>query len=301
MAAKDFYKILNLKKSASKEEIKKSYRTLARKFHPDLNPNGKTAEEKFKEVSEAYETLIDDEKRKIYDAGGFDPSQRPSPGGTSYYHQTQSQDDSRYRDIFREAFGGGINFEDLFSQQERGRQSRPLKGEDQLFRLEVPFKDSILGSEQTVVLPTGEKIAVTIPAGVKSGQKLKLTGRGGPGFNKGPNGDLFIEILVKDSTQFKRLGNDIEVEVPVLFSVALLGGSVRVPTPDGQVELTLPAGVSSGTKMRVKGKGVRKSPPGDLYAALKITVPKKIPTDLKKAVEDWHKTYGEKLGEEASK
>ncbi len=291
---KDYYKILNVSKTAKADEIKKSYRTLARKYHPDLNPNNKSAEDKFKEVSEAYEVLSDDEKRKIYDAGGMDPRQQYTGQQPPYYQYTQSNDNSRYRDIFRDAFGD-FDFEDLINQQTQRKTHRKsrqsFRGEDQIFQMDIDFITSVLGAEQTISLPTDDKLAVKIPAGVKTGQKLKLSGRGGPGFNGGPAGDLYIEIHVKPSTQYTRVGDNIEVEVPVLFSKALLGGSVRVPTMDGFVEVKLPLGISTGTKLRIKDKGIRKpQSPGDLFAVIKITLPKEITPELKEALKVWQET-----------
>jgi DnaJ-class molecular chaperone len=283
---KDYYKTLKVEKNATKEDIKKSYRTLARKYHPDLNPNNKSAEERFKEISEAYDVLSDEKKRAEYDAGGSE-AQQAAAHQRNYYRQSQAADNSRYRDIFRDAFGD-FDFEDLMKQQtqRQGRQVYP--GEDQVFKMDIDFNLSILGAEQIITLPTGEKLSIKIPAGIKSGQKLKLSERGVPGYNGGPRGDLYIEIDVKPSTEYTRKGNDLEVEVPVLFSKALLGGSIRVPTVDGAVELNLPVGVSSGTKLRIKGKGIRKTEqPGDLYAVIKITLPKEITPELKDALKAW--------------
>ncbi len=294
--AKDYYKILNVSRSAKDDEIKKSYRELARKYHPDLNPNSKEAEEKFKEISEAYEVLSDDEKRATYDAGGFDPSKQGFQRGPFYTH-TQSGDSSRYRDIFNENFGG-INFEDLIKEQARRQGTQPFRGEDHIFQMEIEFKDAVLGADKIFSLPNGSKISAKIPAGIKTGQKIKLAGRGGPGYNGGPSGDLYIEIHVRSSPQFKRIGNDLEVEVSVLFSKALLGGKIRIPTIDGTVELDLPSGVSTGTRLRLKGKGIKKDKnPGDLYAVVKITMPKEITPELKVAVEKWHEAMEAKAGE----
>jgi DnaJ-class molecular chaperone len=295
-ATKEYYKTLNVAKTASQEEIKKSYRSLARKFHPDLNPNNKKAEDKFKEINEAYEVLGDVEKRKTYDAGGFDPQQPSADRPGTYYHYTQSADSSRYRDIFRDNF----DFEDLINQQAQQQRAQSFRGEDQIFKMEIGFDTSVLGAEQNITLPTHEKLSMKIPPGVKTGQKLKLSGRGGTGYNGGPPGDLYIEIHVKPSSQYVRKGDDIEVEVPVLFSTALLGGSIRVPTVDGAVEVKLPPGTSSGTKLRIKDKGIRNTPsPGHLYAVIKITLPKEISPELKQAIKNWHESHAN-LKEEAT-
>lgn len=294
--AKDYYKILNVSRDAKKDEIKKSYRKLARKYHPDLNPNNKESESLFKEVSEAYMVLSDKEKRAAYDSGGVDPNAQDFRQGP-YYRETQSGDSSRYRDIFNENFGG-INFEDLFKEQAHRQKNQSFRGEDHIFQMEIDFKDAVLGGDQTFSLPNGDKISAKIPGGIRTGQKIKLAGRGGPGYNGGPNGDLYIEIQVRPSSVFKRVGDDLEVEVPVLFSRAILGDKVQVPTIDGTVELSLPKGVNSGTRLRLKGKGVQKrNQPGDLFAVIKITMPKEVTPELKEAVKTWQESVDNKAGE----
>ncbi len=293
---KDYYQLLNVSRSASGEDIKKSYRTLARKYHPDLNPNNKEAEAKFKEVSEAYEVLSDKDKRTIYDAGGFDPATQGSRQGP-FYSQTQAGDSSRYRDIFNETFGG-IDFEELFKQQAQRQGRQSFRGEDHLFQMNIEFKEATLGAEKIFTLPNGNKISAKIPAGIKTGQKIKLVGKGGPGYNGGPSGDLFIEIHVGHSAQFKRVGDNLETEVSVLFSRAILGGKIRIPTIDGAVELDLPKGVTTGTKLRIKGKGIQKDKkPGDLFAVVKIEMPKEATPELKEAVKKWHDGFAAKTGE----
>ena len=284
---KDYYKILNLSKKATNAEIKKSYRNLARKYHPDLNPNNKVAEDKFKEVSEAYEVLSDDSKRKKYDSGEYNISGNQGHNQDAAYYKTQANQNSRYQDIFRENFGD-FNFEDIFNQQ--GQRSRAMRGEDQIYKMEVEFKEAVLGVEKTFTMPNGNKIAAKIPAGIRSGQKIKLAGRGGPGYNGGPAGDAFIEIQVKSSDQFKVDGQNIETQVPLLFSTAILGGKIRVPTVDGAVEIDIPEGINSGTKLRIKGKGLpgtQGRSNGDLYAVIKITLPEKISSELKECISKW--------------
>lgn len=292
--SKDYYELLNVSKTATLDEIKKSYRTLARKYHPDLNPNNKVAEAKFKGISEAYEVLSDKDKRAKYDAGGMEEQQQQhSYYSNPRYSQTQGVDDSRYQDIFRRNFDG-INFDDIFGGINNSRQ-QSFRGEDLLFKMTVDFKDSILGSEKLITLPNGEKISVKIPSGIKTGQKIKLKDRGGPGYNNGPRGDLLIEIEVSPSDTFKRVNDDLEIEVPLLFSKSILGGKVKVPTIDGAVELDVPVGISSGQKLRIKGKGVKTSKnAGDLYAIIKIIMPKEVSPELKAAVANWEKTYHSK-------
>jgi len=284
----DYYKVLGVEKKADDAEIKKAYRKLAKKYHPDLNPNDKSAEEKFKEVSEAYETLSDKEKRSTYDSGSFDPRRRQAgrysqDDGSSYYSYTQGADNARYQDIFRQNFGGagGGGFEDFFSGA-RQRPRGPRKGEDVTYRLAVDFKDAVLGSEKVLTLNDGKKISTKIPAGINSGQKIKFKERGEPGYEGGPAGDVYVKIEVELSKTFERVGDDLEIKIKVPFEKALLGKSVRVETVDGAVDLNLPKGVTTGSKLRIKGKGIRKtSAPGDLYAVVQIDLPKEIDDELK--------------------
>lgn len=279
---KDYYATLGLSKDATKDEIKKSYKKLARKYHPDLNPKNKVAEDMFKDVSEAHEVLTDDEKRKQYDLSGSGHNQRtggPQDHGP-FYSESNAEDDSRYQDIFENIFGQG------FSQG--SQRHRKMRGHDTQYTMEIDFKESILGHDKTFTTREGKNIQVKIPAGLKSGQKLRFRGLGEPSHSGGESGDMFIQINVKPSDEFKRNGDDLEIEIPVLFSKAILGGREIIKTVDGQVELNIPAGVSSGTKIRIKGKGVHKKDNlGDLYAIVKIIIPKDIPAELVGKIKEW--------------
>ncbi|MDC1174886.1 J domain-containing protein [Bacteriovoracaceae bacterium] len=282
----EHYATLGVKKDASLDEIKKAYKKLARKYHPDLNPNNKEAEDNFKKIALAYEILGDDKKRQEYDQEGeyFNQQQQAGRHGP-FYQDSQSGDYSRYQDIFG----------DLFNQH-RQRQNLKSKGEDFLYRMEVDFKDAVLGASREFSLPQGKKISVSIPPGIKSGQKLRFKNLGGEGFNGGPKGDVYVEIDVRPSSTYTRAGKNIEIEIPILFSKAILGGKIRVPCLDSEVEMTIPEGVSSGTKLRVKGKGIRlKDNPGDLFVKIKITVPKNIPDELKDQIRQWEVLREEKV------
>jgi len=293
---KDYYKILGVEKSASKDEIKKAYKKLARTYHPDLNPNNKKAEEKFKELSEAYEIIGDDSKRQQYDRGEFDSPGQGSgreQGQGPYYYRTQGADSARYKDMFREAFGG-IDIEELlrgaggsfYSEGKRG----PRRGEDTIYKMEVEFLDSIIGGQRQFTTPEGKNISVKIPAGIKSGQKLRFAGLGNPGLSGGPAGDMYVQIEVRPSDKFHREGDNLEVELPIYFSTALLGGPARVDTPYGEVEVNVPRGVNSGTKLKIKEKGVRTNKgAGDLFAKIKILIPNQIDPKLEAAVREWQK------------
>lgn len=274
----DHYTTLGIKKGATTAEIKKAYKKLARKYHPDLNPNNKEAEANFKKITLAHEILSDDKKRQEYDQESeYSNHQQQAGSHGPFYQDSQSGDYSRYQDIFG----------DLFNQN-RQRQNVKSKGEDFLYRMEVEFQDAVLGANREFSLPHGKKISVTIPPGIKAGQKLRFKNLGGEGFNGGPKGDVYVEIDIRPSTTYTRVGKNLEIEIPILFSKAILGGKIRVPCLDSEVEMTIPEGVSSGTKLRIKGKGIRfKDHPGDLFVKIKIIVPKVLPDDLKDQIRKW--------------
>ncbi len=283
---KNYYQILGLEKSATKDEIKKAYKTLARKYHPDLNPNNKAAEEKFKEISTAHEILSDDAKRKQYDLGDSDFSSQANHKSEQgpFYYKTQADDYARYKDFFRDAFGGAS-----FHTEE----AAAYKGMDTQYKMEINFIDAILGTEKQFTLPDGKSISVKIPEGIKSGQKLRFANLGEPGFNGGPNGDMYLQIEVKASDQFTRIDDNLEVELPISFATAILGGKARAATPYGEIEINIPKGVNSGTKLKIKEKGVRsKGKVGDLLVKIKILIPKEIDAKLEQAIKEWQAKEG---------
>jgi curved DNA-binding protein len=293
--AKDYYAVLGVAKDASAEDIKKSYRKLALKYHPDKNPGDKKAEEKFKEITEAYAVLSDPEKKKQYDQFG-----------EAGFHQRFSQEDI-FRgfdvgDIFRE-FGFGTD--DIFSQLfggARGRTTfygggarpRAVKGQDFVLRAAIPFRQAVRGGERRVDFQRDgriEHLQVRIPPGVESGQRLRIAGKGGPSPAGGPPGDLFLEINVEPDPRFTREGHDLYVKVQVPFSGACLGTSVAVPTLEGEKRVKVPAGMSGGGKIRLKGFGVPgpKKGKGDLYAVVEVAVPSKLNERQKELLEKLQK------------
>jgi curved DNA-binding protein len=279
----DYYKILGLDKNASTEDIKKAYRKLARKYHPDVNPNNKEAHKKFQEINEANEVLSDPEKRKKYDQYGKDwqhaeqfekarqqqQRQRTYGGGGEEYFG--GGDESNFSDFFESLFGGM-----------GGRSSRreaKFRGQDFQAELHLSLREAYTTHQRTITLD-GKNIRITIPAGVEDGQKIRLKGYGAPGINGGPNGDLYITFVIQDDPQFKRLGNDLYTNAEINLYTAVLGGETTVDTLSGKLKLKVPAGTQNDTRTRVRGKGFpvyrKEGEFGDLYVIYKV----KIPTNL---------------------
>jgi DnaJ-class molecular chaperone len=281
---KDPYEILGVTKASSHEEIKTAYKKLARKYHPDLNPGKKLSEEKFKEVAHAFDLIGTAEARSKFDAGEKDEQKQNYYGGPSYeetqdrggrysYQYAAGMDD----DIFSSFFGKNR------SRMNGGGFNYP--GEDELYLLEIDFIESILGTQKTLTLPNGKKLQIQIPAGITSGKKLKFKGLGRPGIGTGASGDLFIQINVKTSEKFKREGKDIVSEVPVSFFEAMNGGDVEVDTAHGKVVLKIPPGVTTGTKVRIKEKGVvDQNERGHHLALIKVVMPKDPPEEFKESI-----------------
>ncbi|MHB1661938.1 MAG: DnaJ C-terminal domain-containing protein [bacterium] len=290
MEYKDYYKTLGVNKTASADEIKKAYRKLARKHHPDVNPNDKTAESKFKELQEAYDILKDEKKRKEYDelgtnyfnfknAGGGGPSQGQynynySGGGPSGFN-------------YNSAGGGeGFNFEDIFSDlfNRSGRKQGPMKGNDLSSSLDISVVESVNGTERIFNI-NGEKIKVKIPAGISNGGKIKVSGKGSAGLNGGPNGDLYITISVLNDNKFERKDNDIYINKKIKLTEAVLGTKAEVSGINGNFMLTIPAGTQNGTKFRIPKKGatdVSGKKSGDLIVTVYIDIPLNISDKIKK-------------------
>ncbi|MBW2505295.1 MAG: DnaJ domain-containing protein [Deltaproteobacteria bacterium] len=288
--AKDYYAVLGIDKGASGEDIKKAYRKLALKYHPDKNPDDKKAEERFKEITEAYAVLSDPEKKRHYDRFG-----------DSEFHQRFSQEDIfrnfNINDLFRE-FGLGGNQDDIFSHlfgggmgSGRTHRPRPMKGQDYLMRITIPFRQGIVGGERRIDFDRNgqnEQIQVKIPPGVENGQKLRISGKGGKSPSGGPPGDLLLEINITEDKRFRRDGDDLYVSVPVAFSGACLGTSVDVPTLDETKRVKLKPGTRNGSKIRLKGYGVPARGgrlAGDLYAVVDIQVPREVRAEQKALLE----------------
>ncbi len=286
---KDYYKLLGVEREAKAEEISKAYKKLARKYHPDLNPGDKQAEEKFKEINEAYEVLKDLEKRKLYDQLGPNwqhGQQFQGEPGYENVHFTfngKSFDGSGFSDFFETLFGGaaagggrGANFgPDPFG----GFSSRPRRGRDVEAELPLSLEEASSGGRRTVTLqmPQGPKtLEVNVPAGIREGAKLRLAGQGDPAPGGTP-GDLFLRVRYLPHPQFKVEGENLHCDVALAPWEAVLGAKVAVPTLEGQVELNIPAGSSSGRKFRLRGKGLGSGVNrGDLLARVMIKVPAQL-------------------------
>ena len=276
----DYYKVLGVDKSATQEDIKKAYRKLARKLHPDLNPNDKEAHKKFQQINEANEVLSDPEKRKKYDQYGkdwqhaeqFEQSRQSGQQGFGREAFTGDFSDSDFSDFFTSMFGNGG------SSGFRQRQTK-FRGEDYHAELKLNLTD-VYKTHQQVLTVNGKNIRITIPAGVANGQQIKIKQHGGPGINGGPNGDLYISFQVINNTEFRRDGNDLHTTVDLDLYTAVLGGEIIIDTLDGKVKLKVRSETQNGTKIRLKGKGFpvykREGEFGDMVITFQI----KIPTNL---------------------
>ncbi len=246
--AEDPYKVLGVKKDATAADIRSAYRKLAKKYHPDLNPNDKAAEEKFKAVSLANDILADDEKRARYDRGEIDAAgAERAPQGN-------------WRSYAGAGAGGGAGgfggFEDIFSNIFEQRAHGPARGQDERYSVKAGFLEAVNGGTKRITLPDGQSLDIKIPPGTEEGDVLRLRGRGQPGRNGGPAGDALIEIHVHAHKHFRREGRNIHLEVPISLKEAVLGGKVQVPTPAGDVVMTVKPHTESGAEMRLRGRGV---------------------------------------------
>lgn len=299
-----YYKTLGVSPTATADEIQAAYRKLARKYHPDLNPDDKTAKQKFQEVQAAFDVLNDPSKRELYDrhGEGFESlgagggprtgsgpwTNAPGSGWTGGTWTGGAGAGGEEFD-FSQVFGGGEGspFGDIFGQfrgSDGGRRTKasPKRGADVEAEVTIPFRTAVLGGETEIALQDAaghvKQVAVKIPAGVDDGKKIRLRGQGEPARRGGTAGDLLITVRVAPHPQFTRRGNDLTIRVPVTLAEAALGAKVDVPTPQGTISLRVPPGTSSGTRLRAKGRGVvpKTGEPGDLYAEIEIVIPRNL-------------------------
>jgi DnaJ-class molecular chaperone len=286
--AEDYYATLGVARTATEAEIRKAYRQLARKYHPDLNPNDAKAKEKFQQVQSAFDVLNDPKKREMYDrygsayesmgAGARGPQPWASGGGANV--------DIDLEDLF--GGGGGGGFTDLFRQfgqrgkRQQTRREVPTRGANLEHELTVPFTTAVMGGEAQITVRRGDghvdTLQVKIPAGFDDGKRIRLRSQGEPSLDGGPAGDLLIRVIAAPHPHFRRHGKQLEVRVPVSLAEAMRGAKVDVPTPHGTITLTVPPGTSSGKKLRVKGHGVKPAhgAPGDLLAEIQIVLPEQL-------------------------
>ncbi|KYG66671.1 molecular chaperone DnaJ [Bdellovibrio bacteriovorus] len=313
MSKKDFYSILGVSRTASPEELKKAYRKLAMQYHPDKNPGDKKAEEKFKEISEAYDTLSDAKKKDMYDQFGHAGSQgfggAGGPfggaggfggfGGAAGGARSQSNGGDPFQDIFGDVFG------DIFGNARgpgagpRGRRQQ-AKGTDLRYTLNISFEDSALGCEKVISFmrqrsgkEDSAKLSVNVPAGVKEGQRLKLSGEGDTPAGGGTAGDLYVIINIQEHPLFKRNENDVTLDLPIMYTDAILGTNIEVPTLTGKAMIRIPPGTHSGQTFRLKGKGFPKIGgfgAGDMLVRVVVDTPSSISAKQKELVEELSKS-----------
>jgi DnaJ-class molecular chaperone len=286
--SQDLYQLLNVKRSASPDEIRTAYRKLAKEYHPDRNPGNKAAEEKFKLISAAFNILGDPEKRRKYDSGEIDAGGRETGGfysGGGDYRTRSSENFGDFSDIFGDFFGrtgtassagpgGGFN----------------MRGMDYRYHLEVDFLEAVNGIKKRVLLPEGETLDIGVPSGVVQGQVLRLKGKGGPGVGRGQAGDALIELKIRPHAYFEREGDNILLELPVALYEAVLGAKIEVPTISGRVAVSVPKGASSGQTLRLRAKGVRNAQTGntgDQLIKLCIVLPDRVDRELFDFMEEW--------------
>jgi DnaJ-class molecular chaperone len=295
------YEVLGVAPNATAEEIRKAYRKLAKEFHPDLNPGKPAAEARFKAVSVAYDLLSDAEKRARYDRGEIDESgaERPrysyrphAEGAQGWKYQPQGEMDlGDLEDLFamfgRDAAGRGGG---------RGGGGFKMPGSDRRFTLTIDFAEAATGGKKRLSLSPEEALDVTIPPGIEDGQVLRLKGKGSPGIGGGPPGDALIEVHVAPHTFFRRVGDDIHMELPISLAEAVLGGRVTVPTLAGPVMMTIPKGADSGTQLRLRGRGIHRrrrgsETTGDQYVTLKVVIGASGDPELAQFLEEWAKKH----------
>ena len=291
--AKDYYQVLGLTKAATHADIKVAFKKLARTYHPDLNPGQKEAEDKFKAISEAYEVLGDEKKRKQYDMrGSFNfGNHGPRNPYTQNYWQSMDFNEIDLEDIFGDVFGfgGGKCGRRVNSNFDFGNlnSNRSRKGSDINWALPLDLISAVNGCEKQLLLSDGNKIKVKIPAGMDEGSKIRLAGKGNPGIGGGAAGDLIIEIKLQPHASFKKEGNDIHHELEISLMQALQGAKVTVPTVHGNVELKIPAESQSGQQLRLKGKGIqnqRGGESGNQYIHLLVKYPKDLSAKQKEEI-----------------
>ncbi|MGF1607874.1 MAG: DnaJ C-terminal domain-containing protein, partial [Kiloniellales bacterium] len=298
---RDPYQVLGVGRNASADEIKRAYRALAKRLHPDLNPGDSKVEQQFKEVSQAYSVLGDPEKRKRFDRGEIDASGQDTGWGDRGFYRTyaesgegakygrsgfESAAEDIFADLFGHGFGQGAGGAGGAARARAGGHRRTVRrrGADVTYEVEISFTDAALGARRRMTLTDGKTLEVAIPPGTEEGQTLRLKGKGMGGMGGAPDGDAFLQVQIQPHRLFTRKGSDIHLELPITLQEAIAGATIEVPTLYGVVSMKVPAGANSGQVLRLKGKGVldRKSgDQGDQYVTLKVMLPDKIDDELR--------------------
>ena len=295
--AEDPYKVLGVARDAPDEEIRRVYRRLAKELHPDVNPgNRASAEERFKKVSAAYEIVGDPVKRKQYDRGEIDANgeqrrgyQRAHAGGARAGGGRRGDEYGGFGDVFSDLFGGAGRW-----RWGEGDSPFAARGQDVRYTLEIDFLEAAAGAKKRVTMPDAGALDLSIPEGVSDGQVLRLKGKGSPGARGSEAGDALVEIKVRQHPQFKRIGDDITLELPITIDEAVLGAKIEVPTVSGRVQLSIPKGTSSGRVFRLKGKGVRNSASnraGDQLVTVRIVLPDTVDDKLAYFMSEWRQSH----------
>lgn len=291
----DPYKLLNVDRSASQDEIKRAYRKLAKELHPDINPGNKAVEQKFKEISQAYSLLSDPEKRKRFDRGEIDASGQETPWkGGFYRNQAGAHGAGSKYSTFE--FGEDVSVDDIFADLFGSRTRRVRRpGANVSYTVPISFLEAAKGAKKRIKLADGKTLDVTIPPGTEDRTQLRLKGQGMPGVGGGPAGDALVEVQIEPHAFFERKGNNVHIELPVTLQEALLGATVTVPTVHGSVSMKIPAGSNSGTTLRLKGKGIQAREGheiGDQYVKLRVMLPERPDQELRDFIENWSRSHG---------
>ncbi|MCK0069728.1 DnaJ C-terminal domain-containing protein [Kordiimonas laminariae] len=312
----DLYNRLGISKGASDEEIKKAYRSLAKKYHPDRNKDDQKIAERFKEVSAAYNILGDADQRAKYDRGEIDENgnqrvhsgpQGGFGGGSGFAGGTRRRGSFGFDDA-EDIFSDFFSFTGRGKKEKRSSSAKtnPYKsagrsqGLNISYEVTIGFEEAIKGGTRRLKLNDNRHVDIKIPAGIKSGQVIRLSGQGGPGVGGAPKGDALVEVHVADHPYYTREGNDIHLELPISLDEAVLGGDIQVPTPSGRLTIRIPKNSSTGKRLRLKGKGVKKGDTvGNMYVSLKITLPNERDAELERMIKEWGKKHGENIRKKA--
>ncbi|MBF0099407.1 MAG: J domain-containing protein [Desulfobacterales bacterium] len=292
---KNPYEILGVTKNTTDDEIKNAYRILAKKYHPDLNPTKKGAEQKFKEISVAYKLIKNKEAREKFEKGSYDEKFTEASFRSEPFNSEFQESRRRYTYHFDENSDADDDlFKSFFSGTRGNGGGIDIRGQDHLYSMEIDLRDAIRGTEREIMLTEGKKLKVKIPAGINNKEKLRFKHQGGLGIGKGKPGDAFVEIVITPSSTFKINGSNLEIEVPLSLDEAINGSKIKVPTIDGIVMLTVPPGVNTGTKIRIKEKGMpigKGNDYGDQIVIVRVVLPKNMDAEFREFIKNWSKNH----------